>query len=118
VLPDVAARFDALEEQAKTETAKSFDTTSIRYERVVEMRYSGQRHTVRVRLDGSLDQKVITSAFEKTYLARYGHLNAGAPVEFITLRGCDFFGGICSRPQAQCDSLAMMASRGAIDGGR
>ena len=102
VLPDVAARFDALEEQAKTETAKSFDITSIRYERVVEMRYSGQRHTVRVRLDGSLDQKVITSAFEKTYLARYGHLNAGAPVEFITLR----VGALVPTPRPELSDLA------------
>jgi N-methylhydantoinase A len=106
VLSDVTARFVALEAQAKTETAKSFDTASIRYERVAEMRYSGQRHTVRIRLDGPLDQELITSAFEKTYLARYGHLNADAFVEFITLR----VGALVPTPRPQLSDLAKFGS--------
>jgi N-methylhydantoinase A len=102
ILSEVANRFRALEVEAKDETAKSFDTGSIRYERVAEMRYGGQRHTVRIHLDTPLSTSSIQSAFEKTYLARYGHLNAGAPIEFITLR----VGALVPTPRPQLSDLA------------
>jgi len=69
---------------------------------VAEMRYSGQRHTVRVHLDTPLNTGSIQSGFEKTYLARYGHLNAGAPIEFITLR----VGALVPTPRPQLSHLA------------
>ena len=66
------------------------------------MRYGGQRHTVRIHLDTPLSTSSIQSAFEKTYLARYGHLNAGAPIEFITLR----VGALVPTPRPQLSDLA------------
>ena len=85
-MAEVAATYTALEAQARTEMGGEFDTADIRFEHGAEMRYRGQKHTVRVRLDGCATPGAVMAAFETVYRSRFGHLNEGAAIEFIALR--------------------------------
>jgi N-methylhydantoinase A len=85
-LTAAAAMFAELEVQATTQMEGEFDTAGIRFEHGAEMRYRGQKHTVRVRLAGCASQDAVVAAFDATYRSRYGHLNEGAAIEFIALR--------------------------------
>jgi N-methylhydantoinase A len=85
-LGEISAMFGELEDAAGVDMADTFGTAGIRFEHAAEMRYRGQKHTVRVRLDDRLTVGAVAAAFEKTYRGRYGHLNEGAVIEFIALR--------------------------------
>ncbi len=75
----------ALEREARAEMAKDFDVSQIAYEHKAEMRYRGQKHTVRVDLGRTLRAEEIRRSFEDVYVRRYGHLNHETAIEFISL---------------------------------
>ena len=77
--------FRALEAEARAEMAKDFDVGAIAYEYRADMRYRGQKHTVRVELERDLRVADIRRSFESVYRRRYGHLNPDTAVEFISL---------------------------------
>lgn len=70
--------------------AAGADPTRIRTERIVEMRYVGQGHQVRVdipALDLSGDAvPTLVEAFEQAYLRLYGRVARGNPIEAINWR--------------------------------
>ena len=74
-----------LEREASAEMASNFDVSGIAFEHAAEMRYRGQKHTVRVGLGRPLHAVEIRRAFEEVYVRRYGHLNHETGIEFISL---------------------------------
>jgi N-methylhydantoinase A len=85
-MADMRGILAQLETVARDDMAIDFDISQISFLHEAEMRYRGQKHTVRVRLPNIDQSETILSAFEDTYRGRYGHLNEGAAVEFIALR--------------------------------
>lgn len=65
--------------------ASEFDTSRVSFEHEAEMRYLGQSHTVRVRLNGPTDEQAVLGAFEQAYRKRFGHINPNFVVEFLIL---------------------------------
>ena len=74
-----------MEQQLVESMAVEFDTAHVTFEHEAEMRYLGQSHTVRVRLDGSVNESDVLAAFEQTYRKRFGHVNSNFVVEFLIL---------------------------------
>ncbi len=59
--------------------------TTIHFERQVEMRFKGQRQYMRAALGDARSAKELQARFESAYQERYGHVDAGAPLEIVNL---------------------------------
>ena len=89
-LGEVRTLFGGLEDEARTAMSGDFDTSKISFSHEADMRYHGQKHTVRVRLADVSSASEILKAFEALYRIRFGHLNESSPVEFIALHVAGF----------------------------
>lgn len=67
---------------ALTEEVGSNDITFIRQ---ADMRYRGQKHSIRAEFGSAPTEQSTREAFEEAYLRRYGHVYAGGPIEFVSL---------------------------------
>ncbi|MBR1172743.1 hydantoinase/oxoprolinase family protein [Bradyrhizobium sp. KB893862 SZCCT0404] len=83
---DAESLFETMERELRESMSAEFDVRRISYVREADMNYVGQSHTVRVSLPPQLSVETVRSAFEKEYLARYGHSNEGMDVAFVALR--------------------------------
>ena len=77
--------FGAMEKQSVEALQSEFGTAEVFFERHAEMRYRGQRHNIKVPVDGLEDVDAIRKAFERDYRRRYGHADAKTPAEFQAL---------------------------------
>jgi N-methylhydantoinase A len=75
-----------MEEQAMGALERDFENGAITFERQADMRYKGQRHTIRVPLDSSGDTPALRRRFLDVYGRRYGRANPDAPLELVGLR--------------------------------
>src|SRR5690606_13902747 len=75
-----------LEEEVMEGISSELDRGAVRFEHDAELRYAGQKHSVRTSLPADLDVACIRQRFEEGYQARYGRVHADAPVELIMLR--------------------------------
>ena len=98
------AEFAALESEARDAVANEFDTSDLSFEHEADMRYRGQKHTVRVRLDLPLSAGSLRTAFEAAYQSRYGRLNDGV-IDLVVLR----VGALVSMPRPDLASLVPAA---------
>ena len=62
-----------------------FGDPSVRIERMIEMRYVGQRHNVKVPIPTGADSAAIRLAFDADYRRRYGHADPSIPAEIQAL---------------------------------
>ena len=53
--------------------------------RYAELRYKGQHHTLRILWDSNTTSDSLQEHFENTYRQRYGHVTAGALIEFVSI---------------------------------
>ena len=83
---DLAGLVREMEDHASAALRRDFEAGAVGFERQAEMRYKGQRHTIRVAVDatGSIDG--LWARFLANYANRYGRADAEAPVELIGLR--------------------------------
>ncbi len=58
---------------------------AIAFEQQAEMRFKGQRQYMRVSLGEAQSAASIRARFERDYRLRYGHVDAGAPLEIVNL---------------------------------
>jgi N-methylhydantoinase A len=65
---------------------RDFDSNAVAFERQAEMRYKGQRHTIRVPLDAVIDAGALRASFLEIYRKRYGRADPDAPAELVGLR--------------------------------
>jgi N-methylhydantoinase A len=81
----VETHFRAMEGEARDALAHEFGATEVYYERHAEMRYRGQRHSIKVPITGLDGVAAIRDAFTRDYKRRYGHADSKAPSEIQAL---------------------------------
>src|SRR5260370_2299172 len=67
------AAFAEMEGQARVALVKGFDASEVLFGHHAEMRYTGQRHNIKVPISGLADPAGIRAAFDRDYKRRYGH---------------------------------------------
>lgn len=85
-LTPIRAAFAELEASAAAALNTEPGAETIRYERALEMRYRGQKHTVRVPFEPGQTIESIVESFGEIYKRRYGHANDKSPVEVLGVR--------------------------------
>lgn len=75
-----------MEATASAALRRDFDSDAVAFERQAEMRYKGQRHTIRVSLDMTIDEAAMRARFVETYRKRYGRADLEAPAELVGIR--------------------------------
>ena len=78
--------FREMEEEAQATLIREFGAGKVFFEHHAEMRYTGQRHNIKVLISGFADLAVIRGAFDRDYKRRYGHADSKAAAEFQALR--------------------------------
>jgi N-methylhydantoinase A len=77
--------FVELEDSARHTLESELGAQQLRFDRSLEMRYRGQKHTVRVPFEADVDIDTLVKSFEIIYKRRYGHANNNA-VEVLGIR--------------------------------
>jgi N-methylhydantoinase A len=75
-----------MEAHSRAALQRDFDSDAVAFERQAEMRYKGQRHTIRVAVDGAGESTDLRRRFLDAYRKRYGRSDLEAPVEIVGLR--------------------------------
>ncbi len=73
--------FARMETGAAAALEAEFGETPLRMERMIEMRYAGQRHNVKVPVEAGAGVAAIRAAFDEDYRRRYGHADASIAAE-------------------------------------
>jgi N-methylhydantoinase A len=84
-VPEIDAAFARMEADAAAALRVEFGDATVRVERMIEMRYVGQRHNVKVPVSAGGDFAAIRDAFDSDYRRRYGHADASIPAEVQAL---------------------------------
>lgn len=84
-LADVAGVFAEMEDTMRKQLTREFERPSIAFERQADMRFRGQRHTLRTLLGTAGDVAAVRRVFESTYERKYGHVEQNSPIEFVGL---------------------------------
>jgi N-methylhydantoinase A len=84
-LVKVLEAFNLLEREARDTMKLELGVDEVRFDRSLEMRYRGQKHSVRVPFELAMDLIAVKDAFQQIYLARFGHAN-NSPVEVLEVR--------------------------------
>jgi N-methylhydantoinase A len=79
------AAFAEMEGQARAALVQDFGARNVLFERHAEMRYTGQRHNIKVPISGIDDLAGIRRAFDRDYKRRYGHADPKAAAELQAL---------------------------------
>jgi N-methylhydantoinase A len=77
--------FADMEAEAQAALGRDFGAGEVVFQRHAEMRYSGQRHNIKVPISGLADTGGIRQAFDRDYKRRYGHADTRAAAEFQAL---------------------------------
>jgi N-methylhydantoinase A len=90
VLNDATVRalkelYHAMEEEARAALARDFGGGEVLFEHYAEMRYTGQRHNIKVPISDRDSPAAVRQAFDRDYKRRYGHADARAAAEFQAL---------------------------------
>lgn len=79
------AAFAEMEAQARAVLVREFGESAMVFERHAEMRYTGQRHNIKVAIANSGTPADIRLAFDRDYRRRYGHADGKAQAEIQAL---------------------------------
>jgi N-methylhydantoinase A len=77
--------FAEMEEEARQGLIGEFGTGNVLFERHAEMRYTGQRHNIKVSISNTETPADIRRDFDHDYRRRYGHADGRAKAEFQAL---------------------------------
>jgi N-methylhydantoinase A len=84
-MAECGAFFAEMEAAARASLAGEGDSNRVRFEHDAEMRYRGQKHSIRMAVGGLTDAAAVRRCFKADYRRRYGHADADAPVEYVGL---------------------------------
>jgi N-methylhydantoinase A len=84
-LADIEEVFRGMEESMRAQLERELGLPRISFDRQADMRFRGQRHTLRTSLGAARDIASLRHAFEANYERKYGHVEARAPIEFVSL---------------------------------
>jgi N-methylhydantoinase A len=82
---EAGAEFTEMEQSSSAELAREFGVEAISFTRKVELRYKGQKHSLRLDVD-TIDLVRLRPAFDDAYRRRYGHARPNAALEFVGLQ--------------------------------
>ncbi|MGE0735881.1 MAG: hydantoinase/oxoprolinase family protein [Alphaproteobacteria bacterium] len=82
---EMAAIFDDLEAEAAEVLKRDVGSADCYFERYAEMRYVGQKHSLRTLIGRSKSLAAVRNDFEATYKKRYGHADSRSEIEFVGL---------------------------------
>jgi N-methylhydantoinase A len=77
--------FAEMENQARAALTRDFAAREVLFEHHAEMRYTGQRHNIKVPISSLADPGGIRQAFDRDYKRRYGHADSKAAAELQAL---------------------------------
>jgi N-methylhydantoinase A len=77
--------YHAMEDDARVALLRDFGGGEVMFEHYAEMRYTGQRHNIKVPISDRDSPEAVRAAFERDYKRRYGHADARAAAEFQAL---------------------------------
>ncbi|MSQ52070.1 MAG: hydantoinase/oxoprolinase family protein [Betaproteobacteria bacterium] len=84
-MDEALRRFEVLENESRIALEKEFGPRPVAFGRQVEMRYKGQKHSLKVELPGEGGMVALHEVFNREYQRRYGHSNARAKMEMVAL---------------------------------
>ena len=105
--------FDDMESEMRASLAKDFGDVPVSFDRLAEMRYVGQYHTVRIPLR-TKNADALLETFNTAYKARYGHAMEKSTVEFVSLHSV----AKARTPQPEIAGLAAVQDSSAAPGSR
>ena len=82
---DVESVFAGMEQAMREKLERELNVPEITFERQADLRFRGQRHTLRTSLGNSRDAAGIRRAYETTYERKYGHVEFDSPIEIVGL---------------------------------
>jgi len=85
VLDEMAGIFLELRDRMAARLHKEVPDAEVTFEHYAEIRYRGQTHSVRTPLDGANTMAEIRTRFDHIYRTRYGHADAKAAIEFVSV---------------------------------
>ena len=94
--------FEELRVAGRHSVLNGLADSEVEYEDSLEMRYSGQKHTVRVPWQTGSKPEDLQEAFNESYRQRYGHTNSDCAIEIIGAR----LGAIAQVPKPSLEMLA------------
>jgi N-methylhydantoinase A len=77
--------FAEMEAEARAALMRDFAAREVTFEHHAEMRYTGQRHNIKVPISSLTDAGSIRQAFDRDYKRRYGHADSKAAAELQAL---------------------------------
>lgn len=78
--------FAEMDAEILEETAREYGAQVASFERQANLRYVGQRQSLRISIKDSDGSEEIKDSFSAAYFSRYGHLTDDAAIEFVDLR--------------------------------
>ena len=84
-LAEALRRFAALEDESHASLEQEFGPRPVSFGRQVEMRYKGQKHSLKVEVPQEGGLAVLHAVFNREYQRRYGHSNEKAKLEIVAL---------------------------------
>ena len=88
-----------------------FSATSVVFEQQAEMRFRGQRHSLRVGFAPADDGATLKSNFFADYLRKFGHVDEHNPVEIVGVR----VAGFASTQTPDVATVKQMPAGGSVD---
>lgn len=83
---EMEAVYSEMERAIGQTLREEFAASRLDFERHAEMRYRGQKHTIRIPITKERGLEILRTSFDRNYRKRYGHADPAAPVEFVALR--------------------------------
>ena len=77
--------FEEIEAASRRALAQEFGTDEISFARKIELRYKGQKHSLRIEAN-DLELEALRNDFDRAYRHRYGHSRPQAPIEFVAVQ--------------------------------
>ena len=77
--------FLAMEQAVQLSMLSDLGVDEILFERQIEMGFAGQKHSLRLPIGTASTETEIRERFEAEYRRRYGHVEQGAPIQFMSL---------------------------------
>lgn len=78
--------FIETESRSRTELQAEFQVERVVFERKIELRYKGQKHSLRIAMPDCPTAALVQTHFNEGYKRRYGHSRAKAPIEIVGLQ--------------------------------
>jgi len=108
-MAEIEEAFVAMEDAMRKKLESELDSLSILFERQADMRFRGQRHTLRTAIGPARNATAMRRAFETTYEHKFGHVEVASPIEFVGL----VLTGIGRIERPALEGLRLVAAEGA-----